>query len=140
MSVADAVEPGRLRQAPPPEAVMTTAEAVVVGASAAPDRADLRTALGKEQERAQDLVAYVRARSASDHRAAYNLACFEARLAGRVAAHRDVLLERAEADLAQARRDPKLAEWAQRDPALAVLRLAGTDPGAAPAAPPMTPA
>ena len=125
LSVADPVEPGRLRG----EAVapMRSNRGAGGGRGRRPGT-EPRSTAGCDQdgrERAEEIVAYVRKNFSGDHRATYNLACFEARLAGRDERWRGPLLERARVDLADAVHDRELAEWAPRDPALRVLELAG---------------
>jgi len=132
LSVADPREPGRLRaHSMAPEEVATAAQAVVAKTGKVPTCDALREAIQLGREQAEEIVAYVRHHFSGDHRATYNLACFEARLAGRDKRWRKPLLKLAEEDLADAVQDPNLAAWAPRDPALRGLPAARFAGGAA---------
>jgi tetratricopeptide (TPR) repeat protein len=91
--------------------------------SAPPTREALRAAIGKRKERPGDIDAYVMHHYADDARARYNLLCFHARLADRLASARHGMQGIASEDAKVAFRDQRLATWASHDPALKLNAL-----------------
>jgi len=126
LSVQDPVDGDRPKTRHIPDAVKECAIAIAKHRrdSKPPTRQTLHAAISGGKVRPEDIDAYVTHECSDDPRARYNLLCFHARLADRLASVRHGMHEIALEDAKVAFTDQRLATWATHDPALQLNALA----------------